>query len=120
MTDFDDEGFSATVKFTSPDAGDGSMTTYLVRGMVSRWPGERARWYLELRFPLLREEDAILRKREHHEPKMSHVEEEDFCSVRRVPRVHSARIAGVDAILAVTFPIQISYSPFWTKSAKSG
>lgn len=37
MTDFDDEGFSATVKFTSPDADGGSMTTYLVRGMVSRW-----------------------------------------------------------------------------------
>eukprot|EP00903_Cladosiphon_okamuranus_P008293 g7980.t1 len=33
MTDFDDEGFSATVKFTSPDA-DGSMTSHLVRGMA--------------------------------------------------------------------------------------
>lgn len=35
MTDFDDEGFSATVKFTSPDADGGSMTSHLVRGMVS-------------------------------------------------------------------------------------
>ncbi len=49
ITDFDDEGFSAAVKFTSPNAGGGSMTTYLVRGMVSRWPGagrgDRARWW---------------------------------------------------------------------------
>ena len=36
MTDFDDAGLSATVQFTSRDAPGGSMTTYLVRGMVSR------------------------------------------------------------------------------------
>lgn len=44
MTDFDDEGFSATVKFTSPDADDGSMTSHLVRGMVSRsyWDTRRS------------------------------------------------------------------------------
>lgn len=36
MADFDEEGFSATVKFTSPDADGGSMTSHLVRGMVSR------------------------------------------------------------------------------------
>ena len=35
MTDFDDAGLSATVQFTSRDAAQGSMTTYLVRGMVS-------------------------------------------------------------------------------------
>lgn len=34
VTDFDDEGFSATVKFTSQEK-QGSMITYLVRGMVS-------------------------------------------------------------------------------------
>eukprot|EP00752_Nemacystus_decipiens_P007462 g6667.t1 len=34
MTDFDDEGFSSTVKFTSPDADGGSMTSHLVRGMA--------------------------------------------------------------------------------------
>lgn len=39
MTDFDDAGLSATVQFTSRDAAEGSMTTYLVRGMVSAWTG---------------------------------------------------------------------------------
>lgn len=36
VTDFDDEGFSATVKLTSRNAQSGSMTTHLVRGMVSK------------------------------------------------------------------------------------
>ncbi|CBN76107.1 Endo-1,3-beta-glucanase, family GH81 [Ectocarpus siliculosus] len=34
LTDFDDEGFSATVKFSSQDTAGGSMTTYIVRGMA--------------------------------------------------------------------------------------
>lgn len=35
MTDFSEEGFSATVVFSSDDVEEGSMTTYLTRGMVS-------------------------------------------------------------------------------------
>lgn len=34
LVDFDSDGFSATVKFYSEDVEDGSMTTYLTRGMV--------------------------------------------------------------------------------------
>ena len=32
--DFDDEGLSATVEFSSEDVENGSMTAYLTRGMV--------------------------------------------------------------------------------------
>lgn len=47
MTDFSEEGLSATVTFTSDDAEEGSMTAYLTRGMVSKqpcinWPGRNA------------------------------------------------------------------------------
>lgn len=35
MTDFGEEGFSATIVFSSDDMDEGSMTTYLTRGMVS-------------------------------------------------------------------------------------
>lgn len=35
LTAFDEGGFSATVKFYSEDVENGSMTTYLTRGMVS-------------------------------------------------------------------------------------
>lgn len=42
VTDFDDEGFSATVKFTSMEEREGSMTTYLVRGMVSKQTAARS------------------------------------------------------------------------------
>lgn len=34
LTDFSEEGLSATVTFSSDDVGWGSMTTYLTRGMV--------------------------------------------------------------------------------------
>lgn len=35
LVDFDNEGLSATVQFYSEDMQEGSMTTYLTRGMVS-------------------------------------------------------------------------------------
>lgn len=59
MTDFDDEGFSATVKFTSTDADGGGMMSHLVRGMVS---AGRSSWALSFhndRNGLLQHRDVV-------------------------------------------------------------